>query len=95
MIYQKANSVAEKLALLQLVVMLQVTVRFSVQRARDVCPYCGSWYDPECAAAELANGGRTRPTSSARPASSTVHRSQIHSGNRKQKMLESSSFICT
>ena len=50
---------------------IQVTVHISGGRVRDICPYCGSWYDPDCPAAQLANGAtRPRPASSVRPASS-------------------------
>ena len=38
------------------------------RRLRLVCPYCGSWYDPECPAAQLEEGG-ARPASSTRPVS--------------------------
>ena len=39
--------------------------------ARQICPYCGSWYDPACPAAQLAGEGRR---GSARPTSSTRER---------------------
>ena len=26
--------------------------------ARQICPYCGSWYDPDCPAAQLEGGSR-------------------------------------
>ena len=38
--------------------------------ARQICPYCGSWYDPNCPAAQLeGGGGQTGRLGSARPPS--------------------------
>jgi hypothetical protein len=51
--------------------VVQVTVRVNGGRVRQICPYCGGWYDPDCPAALLANGGHNRPVSSLRPASSS------------------------
>ena len=46
----------------------KVRVRLGGGQARQICPYCGSWYDPHCPAAQLEDGaggrrGSARPTS--------------------------------
>ena len=50
-------------------------MRVSGGRVRQICPYCGGWYDPDCPAALLASGGHNRPVSSLRPASSRIQSS--------------------
>ena len=44
--------------------------------ARQICPYCGSWYDPDCPAAQLEGGSRPAGRlGSARPQTGRSRRS--------------------
>ena len=52
----------------------RVKVRLGGAVARQICPYCGSWYDPDCPAAQLEGGGAAARLGSARPATSRRER---------------------
>ena len=55
-----------------------VQVRLGGSVARQICPYCGSWYDPDCPAAQLEGGGAAR-LGSARPSTSRRERERRNS----------------
>ena len=66
--------------------MFQVTVRVEVGRVRTTCPYCGSWYDPDCPAAQLEEGAGAR-LGSARPPSSRARSSRTERSRRSSNVF--------
>jgi len=63
----------------------KVTVRVENIRVRETCPYCGSWYDPECPAAQL---DPSQPRiSSARPPSSRPKSTKSNKSRRNSQVF--------